>query len=107
MSAAPGTPPLRRSSRIQIRIPVLITGKLLDGKPFVQEAQVLTVSKFGARIKADLKLTVGLEIRMETKQHGGAQFRVVWVGAEGTRRAGEFGVEYVTLTNLLGISFPQ
>jgi hypothetical protein len=107
MSSAPGTSPLRRSSRIQIRIPVLVTGKLADGKPFVQEALVLTVSKFGARIKADVKLTVGGEVRIETKRQGGALFRVVWVGAEGTPRAGEFGVEYVALTNLLGVSFPQ
>ncbi|PYV18465.1 MAG: hypothetical protein DMG21_04910 [Acidobacteria bacterium] len=107
MSSTLETPPLRRSARIQIRIPVLITGKLADGRRFVQEAQVLAVSKFGARVKSDVKLTVGAEVRIETKRHGGALFRVIWVGAEGTPRAGEFGVEYVKFANLLGISFPH
>jgi PilZ domain-containing protein len=99
--------PLRRSSRIQIRIPVLISGTLADGKRFVKEAHVLTVSKFGARIKADIRLEVGAEVRVETKQQAGALFRVVWLGHEGTPREGEIGVEYVKMSNLLGISFPH
>ncbi len=107
MPSATQTLPVRRSARIQLRVPVLITGKHADGKQFVQEALVLTVSKFGARIKADIKLSAGAEIRIETKRHGGALFRVVWVGAEGTPRTGEFGVEYVKLANLLGITFPH
>ena len=78
-----------------------------DGKRFLKEVHVLSVSKFGARIKADVKLSVGAEVRVETKQKAGATFRVVWVGLEGTPRAGEIGLEYVKMSNLLGISFPQ
>ncbi len=107
MPSASETPPLRRSSRIQLRIPVLISGTLADGKRFLKEVHVLSVSKFGARIKADVKLSVGAEVRVETKQKAGATFRVVWVGLEGTPRAGEIGLEYVKMSNLLGISFPQ
>ena len=104
MPSASETPPLRRSTRIQLRIPVLISGTLADGKRFLKEVHVLSVSKFGARIKADVKLSVGAEVRVETKQKAGATFRVVWVGLEGTHRA---GLEYVKMSNLLGISFPQ
>jgi len=107
MPSASETPPLRRSTRIQLRIPVLISGTLADGKRFLKEVHVLSVSKFGARIKADVKLSVGAEVRVETKQKAGATFRVVWVGLEGTPRAGEIGLEYVKMSNLLGISFPQ
>ena len=107
MPSASDTPPLRRSTRIQLRIPVLISGTLADGKRFLKEVHVLSVSKFGARIKADVKLSVGAEVRVETKQKAGATFRVVWVGLEGTPRAGEIGLEYVKMSNLLGISFPQ
>ena len=107
MPSASDTPPLRRSIRIQLRIPVLISGTLADGKRFLKEVHVLSVSKVGARIKADVKLSVGAEVRVETKQKAGATFRVVWVGLEGTPRAGEIGLEYVKMSNLLGISFPQ
>src|SRR6266702_4135127 len=107
MPSASETPPLRRSTRIQLRIPVLISGTLADGKRFLKEVHVLSVSKFGARIKADVKLSVGAEVRVETKQKAGATFRGVWVGLEGTPRAGEIGLEYVKMSNLLGISFPQ
>ena len=107
MPSASETPPFRRSTRIQLRIPVLISGTLADGKRFLKEVHVLSVSKFGARIKADVKLSVGAEVRVETKQKAGATFRVVWVGLEGTPRAGEIGLEYVKMSNLLGISFPQ
>ncbi len=103
-----GSAPLRRSARIQVRMPVLISGKLEDGKAFKEEALILTVSKFGAKLKTQLVLKIGSQLNVQPKnRQQAAAFRVVWVGKENTPRAGEIGIEYLNVSNLLGVSFPD
>lgn len=100
--------PLRRSTRINVRIPVRISGNFPDGAPFTEETFVVTVSKFGAKIKTRLPLQAGIELRVKPQmRREGGLFRVVWMGTEGTLRAGEAGIEYVRVTTLLGVSFPE
>lgn len=99
---------LRRSSRVHIQIPVTISGTLLDGKPFNEETYLLSVSKFGAKLKTMLPLQRGMQVKVIPKNRGeSALFRVVWMGEVGTPRAGEVGIEYVEVANLLGIIFPE
>jgi hypothetical protein len=108
MAKATGSAPLRRSSRVYIRIPVTITGTLPDGKPFDEETYLLSVSKFGAKLKTLLPLQRGMQLKVIPKnRHESGLFRVVWMGQAGTPRAGEVGIEYVNVSNLLGISFPE
>lgn len=100
--------PLRRSKRVQVRIPATLSGNGLDGNTFSEETYVLSVSKFGARMKAMNPLKVGDEVTVKPRNsRQSALYRVVWVGSEGTPRAGEIGVEYVSPANLLGITFPD
>ncbi len=107
MTKPVASPPLRRSSRVTVRVPVTISGTLPDGKPFSEDTQILCISKYGAKVKAQSPLSVGMELKVQPKQRREAGlFRVVWTGREGTPRAGEAGIEYVKVSNLLGVSFP-
>ncbi len=100
--------PLRRSARLFLSVPVNISGKFLDGKTFQEDTQIVTVSKYGAKVKTQLALKVGMQVKVQPKQRKeSAVFRVVWVGREGTPRAGEVGLEYVQVSNLLGVNFPE
>ena len=108
MPKSPDWAPLRRSSRLDIRIPVTILGTLQDGTPFNEETYLLSMSKFGARLETLLPLQPGMQVKvMPRKRSESALFRVVWRGQAGTPRAGEVGIEYVTVSNLLGITFPE
>lgn len=99
--------PFRRSARVQIRVPVTISGVQSDGTRFSEETQAITVSKFGAKLKCMHAVQVGAQITVKPRRSGTALFRVVWVGREGTPRAGDIGVEYLEVSNLLGITFPE
>jgi hypothetical protein len=109
MGKSTTTLPLRRSTRVNIACPVRISGLLPNHLPFSENAQIVTVSKFGARLKTPIQLQLGMKLTVEPlrgKKSG--TFRVVWVGRPGTPRAGEVGVEYATeVTNILGINFPD
>jgi len=66
------------------------------------------VSKFGGKLQTSIPLKVGAQIAVTPRNvDRSALFRVVWVGREGTTRAGEIGIEYLELSNLLGITFPE
>lgn len=98
---------MRRSTRVQVRIPVVVTGMLPGGGSFSEETHVLTVSKFGARLKCSHPLTPGMEIRVKPKAgNEDALFQVVWAGGR-SGNSGEVGIQYVKASNLFGISFPD
>lgn len=103
-----GSPSLRRSVRVQVRVPVMISGRLPDGSPFRKEGHIVTISKYGAKLRTPVPLSVGAQVKVQPeKGRDAGLFRVVWVGREGTPRAGEIGIEYVQVSNLLGVTFPD
>jgi hypothetical protein len=103
-----GADSLRRSARVQVRVPVTISGKFPDGVQFREQGQIVTISKYGAKLKTELPLKEGAEIKIQPKKGSQAGlFRVVWTGREGTPRAGEIGIEYLRVSSLLGITFPE
>lgn len=98
---------MRRSTRVQVRIPVVVTGTLPNGESFTEQTYVVTVSKFGARLKCSYGLTPGMEIRVKPKAGDeDALFHVVWVGGK-SGNLGEVGIQYVKRVNLFGIAFPD
>jgi hypothetical protein len=101
--------PFRRSARVNIGCPVRISGTLPNHVPFVEEARIVTVSKYGAKLKTDLPLHVGMQLKVEPlRGDRSGIFKVVWVGREGTSRAGEVGVDYgKEIGSILGINFPD
>ena len=99
---------LRRSSRVNVRIPVKISGALPGNQSFAEDTVVLTVSKYGAKIQTRQPLKVGMQLRLQpTNRRNSAIFKVVWAGRESSPRQGEAGIEYVEVSNLLGITFPE
>ena len=108
MAGKPDSSPFRRSARVNLRMPVIISGKFPDDKPFSEETFVVTLSKFGAKIKSDLPLKEGQQLKLRPKgRKDSALFRVAWIGREGTAREGEIGIEYIKVSNLLGVAFPE
>ncbi len=98
----------RRSTRINLGCRVTISGKLPNDAPFKEHAQVVTISKYGAKLLTHLPLKVGMHLKIQPlKGKNVGDFKVVWVGREGTPRAGEIGVEYAgNVLDLLGVNFP-
>jgi hypothetical protein len=101
--------PYRRSARVNIGCPIRISGLLPTKAPFSEDAQILTISKFGAKIKTSIPLKVGMQVKVQPlKSDKSGLFKVVWVGREGTPRAGEVGIEYnQEIATILGINFPD
>lgn len=100
-------PSMRRSARVQVRIPVAVTGTLPDGKSFTEQTYVMTVSKFGARLKCSYPLSPGMQIRVRPNAaNNDGLFQVVWVGG-GAFSPGEAGIQYVKPSNLFGVAFPD
>lgn len=109
MGKSLGSFPMRRSARVNLGCPVRISGTLAKGTPFDVEAKIVTLSKYGAKIRTGVPLKVGMAVKIQPLQgEKSGVFKVVWVGHEGTPRAGEVGVEYSRETaTILGINFPD
>lgn len=91
-----------------MRIPITLSGMLSDGKPFKEDTFVVTVSKFGGKIKTAQPLKAGARVKIQPRNSKEVDMvRVAWVGHEGTSRAGEIGIEYLKLSKILGITFPE
>ncbi len=100
--------PLRRSVRVHARIPVILSGTLDGGSTFSEDTYISTVSKYGAKLKTQQPLKVGMQVKVQHKRgHEATPFRVVWVGREETPRQGEVGLEYVDLANPFDVNFPD
>jgi hypothetical protein len=108
MAEKSSTSPLRRSKRVNLRMPVKISGTWPDNQTFTEETQVLTVSKYGAKIRSQQPLKVGMQVKVQpVGRRESAIFRVVWIGRVGSPREGEIGIEYIRVSNLLGVAFPD
>jgi hypothetical protein len=82
---------------------------LANQVPFAEDTQIVTVSKFGAKLKTRVPLQVGMQVKVQPQRgEKSGIFKVVWVGRKGTPRAGEVGVEYAEqIASILGINFPE
>jgi hypothetical protein len=99
---------LRRSSRVNVRIPITLSGTLPDNRPFTEDTFVVTVSKYGAKVQTRQPLKVGMKLKLQPlRRREAGYFKVVWTGREGSPRQGEVGIEYLEVFNLLGIAFPE
>jgi hypothetical protein len=49
-----------------------------------------------------------MQVKVEPhRRHQAGLFKVVWTGQPGTAREGAAGIEYVQVSNLLGVAFPE
>jgi hypothetical protein len=83
----------RRNRRVAAFLTVRIWGVDAKSLPFTQHAQVRNISDRGAVLQGMIRPVKAGEILHLQHDEYQAQFRVVWVGKQGTRRQGEIGVE--------------
>lgn len=109
MGKTSSSPAMRRSSRVNIGCAVRISGTLSDRTKFDEPAQIVTLSKYGARMKTRVALQLGTLVKVSPMLgKNSAVFKVVWVGREGSPRAGEVGIENAKgVAEILGIHFPE
>jgi hypothetical protein len=82
----------RRKRRVAAFLTVRIWGMDAESLPFTQHAQVVNISDDGAVLQGMIRLvTAGAVLHLQNECDQ-AQFRVVWVGKQGTRRHGQIGI---------------
>ena len=101
-----GGPPLRKSARVFVEVPIRLRGSRTLGPAFDERTSLITLSKHGACLRSGYALDLGMRLLLETPR--GAEFRgsVVWVGSEASRSGGQAGVQCRGLAQSLGFQFP-
>ena len=98
----------RRSTRLSISIPVVISGVDADGNNFGENVRTLVVNKHGGKIATNHHLAMGTEVLIENPALGvTAKASVVWLG--GKHYPGDFhhvGLQLFEAQNVWGIAFP-
>jgi hypothetical protein len=95
-----GGPPLRKSARVSVQVPVRVRGAHANGSAFDERTAIVTLSKHGACLASGMALDVGMKLLLETVR--GIEFKsnVVWVGSD------QVGVQCRGLAQSLGFQFP-
>jgi hypothetical protein len=92
----------RRSVRVLVTIPLILSGRRADGTRFEDTAETIIVNKHGAKIRTQEELTCGLQIRIAILSPYRFQMaRVVRQEAEG-----EFSIELEQAENFWRVYFP-
>jgi hypothetical protein len=82
----------RRDPRIDLALPVLLTGTDVGGRPLAQKVVTVNISRRGALLAGmHGRLKAGDQVSLERLQNR-EQFRVAWVGKEDSPKAGQIGV---------------
>jgi hypothetical protein len=82
----------RRDPRIDVAVPVLLTGTDEGGKPLSQRVTTMNISRRGAQLQGvHGRLRPGDRVGL-TRGRQNEFFRVAWVGAEGSPVEGQIGV---------------
>ena len=85
----------RRDPRIDLALPVLLTGTDVSGRPLDQRVMTVNISRRGALLDGiHGMLEPGNKISL-ARLHKKEQFRVTWVGGKDTPAAGQIGVAAV------------
>lgn len=81
----------RREPRVERNFEVKVWGLDRHGKPFMQHARTLDITRLGARLIGIDCVNVGETIGIQNGDQK-ARFKVVWMGRENTPKAGQIGV---------------
>jgi hypothetical protein len=104
--AVPGA--RRRTSRLPLRVPVVITGYDYEHETFNERAETLDVGKFGARVLTARKLRLGSMVSLRrANSEKSESFRVVHIGnPDPETRKTPVGLELSSLEDFWGHTFP-
>lgn len=99
----------RRSSRVQIKIPVRVVSSEGDGQTQDAPAEALSVSRYGALLRVPFLPAMGSRIEV---LHGVSkevrEFRVISLRGQHEHGAFDLGVEiYYPARNFWGVQFPD
>jgi len=99
--------PRRRSSRILLRVPLIVNVVGDSSETKWEPVETITVSKHGAMIRTQQDFRVGdtLEIRVRNKDRS-ARARVAWKSSKVTSQGVELGFEILDEDGFWEISFP-
>jgi hypothetical protein len=101
-----GAPPVRKSSRVFVQLPIRVRGTRVDGTAFDEWTSIVSLSKHGACIQCAQPLEAGTRLLLETANGRGFEGNVVWVGSEASQSEGQIGVKCRGLAQSLGFHFP-
>jgi hypothetical protein len=101
-----GAPPVRKSSRVSVTVPVRVRGARTSGPGFDEQARIVTLSKHGACLVTGQRVDVGMKLMVETKAGHRFKSSVVWVGTAASRSDGQVGLSCRGLAQSLGFEFP-
>lgn len=99
----------RRSDRLMLTIPLVLSGLDLKGAGFKEDARTITLNRHGARIMTLRLLSSGQTVRLTNLvSRREADFRVVGPLSPHSEKGGEWGVECIDgqQQNIWGIRFP-
>ena len=98
----------RRSTRLSISIPIVISGVDAFGQEFSESVHTLVVNKHGGKILMTRHLAMGTEVSIENRAVGTvAKASVAWLSEK--RGAGDLyqvGLQLMEAQNVWGIAFP-
>ena len=100
-------PPVRKSARVWVQVPVQIRGTRGDGPAFEEATRIVTLSKHGACLRVG-PVARRRRAALHTRRPRGREFKgnVVWVGSEASSSLGQVGVQCRGLAQELGFQFP-
>lgn len=82
----------RRDDRLQVNLPVRVWGMDRNGKPFIQSAHTVDITRLGGRLRDLYCIDKKGEVIRVQHGHQKANFRVTWVGIPGTSEDGQVGI---------------
>jgi len=85
----------RRSMRVLLSVPIIVSGKAKDGREFSEEARTLVVNAHGALIALATPVVAGQQILVANKAtRASIECRIVYLGnAQGGKT--QMGIEFV------------
>jgi len=85
----------RKESRVELALPVLLG--MADGKghPVEQQVRTIDISRQGALVQGFRGIVRAGKFVSLSRKNKKQQFRVAWVGAQGTPEAGQIGLSAV------------
>ncbi|MGH9862706.1 MAG: hypothetical protein ACRD35_04710, partial [Candidatus Acidiferrales bacterium] len=104
----PRDAPDRRSTRVLIEIPIVLSSVKTRGIPFEAPAVTMIVNKHGAKVRTTKHMQVGTYVRVTNPSTNRSQLaRVAWVGkSDDTIARLAFGIELLDPENFWGIYLP-
>jgi hypothetical protein len=98
----------RRSTRVEVVLPIILTGRDASGWPFREETETSTVNLHGGRLKTHHQVLVGMQVGIENPRTGAAEKAIcVWVEDPAPGQTAHYiAVQLINPGNVWGIETP-